>query len=93
MVQKSLKHRTSPPGGMMGVILRITLRALQIIIALVIAGLYGKDLNDADKAGRNADPAWVFAEVVAGLSVITVVVYLLPFMRSFRFFFWDAILL
>ncbi|KAA8909777.1 hypothetical protein FN846DRAFT_941441 [Sphaerosporella brunnea] len=93
MVKKCPDHRTAPPGGLMGFILRTSLRVLQIITALIIAGMYGQDLNNDDKAGRKAGPAWVYAEVVVGLSVITAVVYLLPILRSFKFFFfWDAIL-
>jgi hypothetical protein len=93
MVQKSLDHRTTSPGGLTGAVLRTALRVSQIIIALVVAGLYGKGLNDADKADRKADSAWIYAEVVVGLSIITAVVYLLPFLRSFKFFVWDATLL
>lgn len=64
-----------------------------MIIALVIAGIYGQDLREAHSAGEPADSRWVFAEVVAGLSTITAIVYLVPMVKSVKFFAWDAVLL
>jgi hypothetical protein len=93
MVHKSTVNRSSPPGGLVGVIIRTTFRLLQIIIALIIAGLYGRDLQTDSEHGDHADSRWVYAEVVAGFSLLTAAVYLLPFIQSFKFFFWDAILL
>ncbi|KAF8543201.1 hypothetical protein BDD12DRAFT_915968 [Trichophaea hybrida] len=87
MVTKNTSHRTSPPGGLVGVISRSTLRISQILVSLVIAGLYGRDIS----AG-NTTAAWVFAEVVAGLSIVVAIIYLLPFIRSFKFFFVDVVL-
>jgi len=92
MVQKSRDHRATPAGGLMGVIARTTMRALQILISLVIAGLYGADLNEATKNHEKAHSAWVFAEIVAGFSIITACVYLLPFIGSYRFFAVDSVL-
>jgi len=92
MVHKSTVNRSSPPGGLVGVIIRTTFRLLQIIIALIIAGLYGRDLQTDSEHGDHADSRWVYAEVVAGFSLLTAAVYLLPFIQSFKFFFWDAIL-
>lgn len=93
MVNKSLDHRTTPPGGLVGVIARTTLRVLQIIVALVVAGLYGDNLNKARKAGQKAESAFIYSEVVVGLSIITAIVYLLPILKSYKFFFWDTIIL
>lgn len=93
MVLKTKAHQSSRPGGLVGVILRTALRVIQMIIALVIAGIYGQDLRTAHSVGEPADSRWVFAEVVAGLSIITTIVYLVPMVRSAKFFAWDAALL
>lgn len=93
MVLKTKAHQTTRPGGLVGVILRTAFRVIQLIIALVIAGIYGEDLRKAHDASEPADSRWVFAEVVAGLSIITAIVYLVPMVRSVKFFAWDAVLL
>ena len=62
-------------------------------MSLVIAGLYGKDLRRATQHDEKADSRWVFAEVVAGLSVIVAGVYLVPIVKSYRTFFVDGVLL
>lgn len=93
MVLKTKAHQSPRPGGLVGVILRTALRVIQMIIALVIAGIYGQDLREAHSAGEPADSRWVFAEVVAGLSTITAIVYLVPMVKSVKFFAWDAVLL
>jgi len=92
MVLKTKAHQTPRPGGLVGVILRTALRGIQLVIALVIAGIYGQDLRKAHDAGEPTDSRWVFAEVVTGLSIITAIVYLVPMVRSFKFFAWDAVL-
>ena len=38
---------------------RTALRALQLLLALVVAGLYGGDLNRASKAGQDGPSDWV----------------------------------
>jgi hypothetical protein len=87
MVLKSTSNRSTLPGGIVGLTLRILLRVSQIIVAIVTAALYGKDIG----AGNHAS-AWVFAVVVSVLSALTAGVYLLPFLRSHKTFAWDAIL-
>lgn len=64
-----------------------------MIIALVIAGIYGQDLRKAHSVNEPADSRWVFAEVVAGLSIITAIVYLVPAIKSTKYFAWDVVLL
>lgn len=92
MVQKSTSNRTSSPGGLVGLILRITLRVLQIVVALVIAGFYGRDLHTASQRGEGADSRWVYAEVIAAFSIITAGAYLLPFVKAWKVWPWDAVL-
>lgn len=93
MVMKTKAHQSPRPGGLIGVILRTALRVIQLIIALVIAGIYGQDLRKAHSTSEPADSRWVFAEVVAGLTIITTIVYLVPMIKSHKVFAWDAVLL
>jgi len=83
---------SSSSGGLGGALIRITLRFLQFVMAIVVAGLYGVDLDHATKAGAYTDGKWVFAEVVAALSAVTVLIYALPFLKSYWAFAWDWIL-
>ncbi|KAL6915391.1 hypothetical protein FSST1_006886 [Fusarium sambucinum] len=53
-----------------GLIFHALLRILQCIFAVVVAILYGLDLKEATRVNARAHPSWVFAEVVAGLSMI-----------------------
>ena len=86
---------TSGHGGLPGAIARGTLRFLQFVMALTVAGLYGVDLHNGSKAGVAADGKWVFAEVMAGLSAVTVLVYAATYAIDFHHFMfpWDWILL
>ncbi|KAK3715162.1 hypothetical protein LTR37_007372 [Vermiconidia calcicola] len=62
------------------------------VLALTVAGLYGVDLHGASKNNGGVDGRWVFAEVVAVLSIVTVIVYALPFIKSYWGFAWDWML-
>jgi hypothetical protein len=83
----------SSSGGITGAIVRLILRFFQFVLALTVAGLYGIDLHHAHQKGAYTDGKWVFAEVVAGLSAFTVLVYGIPFLKSYWAFGWDWILL
>lgn len=78
--------------GATGAILRIVLRFIQFVLAITVAGLYGVDLKNASDAGSYIDGKWVFAEVVAGLSAFTCLVYAIPFIKSYLGFGWDFVL-
>lgn len=93
MVKKSIAHRTEKPHGKVGFFGALFFRLVQLIIALVIAGLYGEDLRRASKLGQAAHSKWVYAEIVAGLTAITVLVYMVPLIRSEMFWMWDIVLL
>ncbi|CAK4033807.1 uncharacterized protein RCC_10895 [Lecanosticta acicola] len=80
-------------GGLIGGLARLVLRFLQFIFAITVAGLYGVDLARAHKDGAGSDSHWVYAEVVAGLSAVTCLVYgLLFFLPSEILFGWDWLL-
>ncbi|KAI5817729.1 hypothetical protein BZA77DRAFT_309312 [Pyronema omphalodes] len=87
MVLKSTSNRTSPPGGVIGLTLRLLLRISQIIISIITAALYGKDIGSG-----NHSSGWIFAIIVSILSFLTASIYLLPILRSHKTFIWDAIL-
>jgi hypothetical protein len=73
--------------------IRLVLRFLQIVFALTVCGLYGTDLDAARKAHKYADRNWVFAVVVAGLSIITAFLLTLPLVKAWWFAWWDSFLL
>jgi len=68
-------------------------RFFQLVLALTVCGLYGVDLNHANKAHKYSDGKWVYAEVTAALSAFTAVAYMIPFAQRIPFaFVWDTIL-
>lgn len=48
-------------------------------LALTVCGLYGKDIDRANKQDKYTDTKWVYAVVVGGLSVLTCLLYFVPF--------------
>lgn len=83
----------SSSGGLPGALLRLVLRFLQFVLAITVAALYGIDLHHASKAHAYTDGKWVFAEIVAGMAAVTVLVYGLPFFKSYWAFGWDWVVL
>jgi len=68
-------------------------RFIQLVLALTVCGLYGVDLQAADKQHKYSDGKWVYAEITASLSAVTALLYLLPFIsRIGLLFIWDTIL-
>ncbi|KAK5111390.1 hypothetical protein LTR85_012164 [Meristemomyces frigidus] len=82
----------SSSGGLHGALARLILRFLQFVLAITVAALYGIDLHHASQAHAYTDGKWVFAEVVAGLAAVTVLVYGVPFFKSYWAFGWDWVL-
>lgn len=76
----------------MGMILRSTLRSLQILVGLIVVGLYGHSLGTYSDSHPSHKSALVYAIVIAILSIITAAASLVPYIRSYRFFAWDAVL-
>ncbi|KAH7180275.1 hypothetical protein DER46DRAFT_668355 [Fusarium sp. MPI-SDFR-AT-0072] len=52
-----------------GPISRLVIRTLQCIFAIVVAVLYGLDLQHATDHNARAGSAWIYAELVAGISM------------------------
>ena len=82
----------SSSGGIAGALLRLILRFFQFVLALTVCGLYGVDLHAAHQHNSYVDGKWVFAEVVGGLSAFTVLIYGIPFFKSYWAFAWDWVL-
>ncbi|PMD33113.1 hypothetical protein L207DRAFT_590181 [Hyaloscypha variabilis F] len=66
-------------------ILHSIFRLIQIVLALAVCGLYGVDLNRADKEHKYSDGKWVYAEVTASLSAFLALLYLIPFTSRIPF--------
>ncbi|RKF55764.1 hypothetical protein GcC1_201023 [Golovinomyces cichoracearum] len=64
-------------------------RVIQLVLALAVCGIYGMEFSGHDSwKGR-----WIYAEVTAGLSAVTAILYLLPFFTRIPFvFLWDFII-
>lgn len=61
------------------------LRFFQFVMGLTVVGLYGVDIHHAHKKGVSADAKWVYAEVTAGMAVVTATVVLAaPFFMKKR---------
>lgn len=75
------------------IVCRFVARFLQLIMAAVVAGLYGIRIHHEHSAGQEPAEQWVYALVVAGLSGLTALVFLVPFVKSQFLFAWDAFLL
>ncbi|KAI0162240.1 hypothetical protein GGR57DRAFT_498581 [Xylariaceae sp. FL1272] len=59
------------------------LHFFQFVLAVTVIGLYGTDLNHANKQGKYSDGKWVYAIVVGVLSAITAILYFIPFILRF----------
>ncbi|KAI0201844.1 hypothetical protein F4808DRAFT_424019 [Astrocystis sublimbata] len=65
----------------------------QFILAIVVIGLYGTDVDRARKAHVYSDGKWVYGIVVGSLSAVTVLFYSVPSIIRFAFVpAWSAVL-
>ncbi|KAF2264162.1 hypothetical protein CC78DRAFT_553644 [Lojkania enalia] len=74
-----------------GTILRLTLRLFQFVMGIVVIGLYAQDLKAARDQGKYVDSKWVWATFVGALSSFLAVVFSLPLIKSWWFFWIDAL--
>ncbi|KAF2430833.1 hypothetical protein EJ08DRAFT_733849 [Tothia fuscella] len=79
-------------GGLIGTYIKTFIRCLQILLGLIIIGIYASDLGAGISHGASPHPHWTYAVVVGTLSVITAAVYLIPFVPAYFMFGWDFIL-
>ena len=71
---------------------RATLRFLQFVFAIIVAALYGVDLSHASHLNEHAQSSWIYAEVVACLSLITCTAHCLLTVRQSAWCTWDWVL-
>ncbi|EPE28157.1 hypothetical protein GLAREA_04948 [Glarea lozoyensis ATCC 20868] len=76
-------------GGSTGLFMRAALRTLQFVFAVIIAALYGVDLAHSTATKSRANSAWVFAEVVSALSIITCAVHCFVTVKRVAWCAWD----
>jgi hypothetical protein len=62
--------------GVAGLISRVALCTLQCIFAILVAVLYGLDLQQARNNNAKAYSAWIYAEFVAGVSMLICLAHL-----------------
>lgn len=89
MVEKITAHRTTTPAIR---ILRILLRSVQILVALIIIGIYSHELRVYHSSHPSSKSSIIYAIIVGVLSIVTAAVYLLPNLASHKFCPWDAVL-
>jgi len=80
-------YAESQPGGLPFSAVRALLRFVQFVLAITIIGLYGANLDE-----YNHDSRWGYGVAVGVLAAITVVVYCIPFLKTFWTFVWDFVL-
>jgi hypothetical protein len=73
-----------------GAAIRIVLRFFQFVLGLTIIGLYAVDLDRARKAGVYIDSKWVWAVVCGTLGALVSLLFMLPLVKAWFFFFVDA---
>ncbi len=78
--------------GLCGVISRATLRTLQFVFAVTVAGLYGVDLAHSTKSNNHAHAEWIYAEFVAALSALTCIVHCFVTVTQVGWSAWDGVL-
>lgn len=78
--------------GMCSVYFKLALRLLQIIAGVTIFGVYCADLVAASAHGATPSSAWLFACVTGAFGGMTALIYLLPCVHSYLFFWWDWII-
>ena len=71
----------------------LLIRFIQFVFAIAVIGLYGTDISNARKGHEHQDSRWIYAEVVAALSAITCLVFMVPGLKSYIAFGWDLVLL
>ncbi|KAF1943311.1 hypothetical protein EJ02DRAFT_141557 [Clathrospora elynae] len=71
-------------------ILRLLLRLFQFVLGLTVIGLYAVDLDRARKAHVYVDSKWVWAVVCGTLGALVSLLFMLPLIKAWFFFYVDA---
>lgn len=72
--------------------LRIFLRFFQFVMGLTVIGLYTVDLENARRANKYVDSKWVWAVVCGTLGSLISLIFMLPLVKAWFFFYVDAFL-
>lgn len=76
-----------------GYLLFSILHLVLLALAATVAGLYGTDVGSGPHPGGVGDGRWVYAIVVACMSAVTTLLYLVPFVLRFMLVWvWDLVL-
>ena len=68
------------------------LRIGEIAFGAVVAGIMGSYLHDFDSADAWPQARWIYTEVIAGISILLGLIWLIPFSGSFTTWPMDVIL-
>jgi hypothetical protein len=85
-LQTSLTNNFSIGGAAL-----LLIRLFQFVMGIVVIGLYAQDLDRAHKAGKYADPKWVYATFCGSFGAFMALVFMMPFVKSFIFFGVDVL--
>jgi ABC-type branched-subunit amino acid transport system permease subunit len=77
-------------GNSFGTWIRIFARLVQFVLGIVVIGLYAQDLDRARKAHVYIDSKWVWSVVCGTLGSITALIFMLPLLKAWFFFYVDA---
>ena len=75
-----------------GSLFRIIMRLLQLIMGIVVIGLYAQDLDRAHKAGVGYDSKWMFATITGTLASFWAIVCMLPLVKAWFLFGVDFVM-
>jgi hypothetical protein len=70
--------------------LRLFLRFFQFVLGITVIALYAIDLDRARRAHVYIDSKWVWSVVCGTLGAITALLFMLPLIKSWFFFYVDA---
>lgn len=69
--------------------IQLFIRFFQFVLGITVIALYAIDLDNARQAGKYTDSKWVWAVVCGTLGAIMALIAMLPFVKTFFFFFVD----
>ncbi|KAJ4295058.1 hypothetical protein N0V90_007066 [Kalmusia sp. IMI 367209] len=75
-----------------GSIFRIVMRFFQLILGIVVIGLYAQDLRRAHSKGVKYDSKWMYATIVGTFASFWAIVCMLPLVKAWFLFGIDFIM-
>ncbi|KAG5291869.1 integral membrane protein [Histoplasma ohiense] len=73
-------------------LISVILRIGEIGCAAVVAGIIGHDLARFDDADSFPNGRWIYTIIVAGISILLGIIWLIPFSQSFTLWIGDLLL-